>query len=142
MNWKQIEKWSVTLFALSVLGIVWASKANAHDIVVSWTPPTTWSDGTVMPVEMISNYRLEVGTCGVASDGTLKYGKNVATAFPTRSKTTWTLSGFATGKYCVRMATKAGGLLSAYTGVATVEFTGTQVIPSAPTGVTVYGVLR
>jgi len=128
----------VRLLSLLLLGFL-PIVSNAHDIVVNWAPPTTWSDGTVMTISQIDFYRLEVGKCYIATDGTTKFGSGVATAYPGRTLTTWTISGIAAGTYCVRMRTKAQGTLSAFTPLAQVTFTGTRAIPSSPSGFGAHG---
>jgi hypothetical protein len=113
--------------------------AEAHDIIVTWTRATTYSDGTPMPVTDIANHRIDVGTCAGAN----VFGTRLAVTYPAATATTRRISGFADGTYCVRMYTKTvAGQLSAPTGVASVTFSGGKVLPSAPSGVAVTGTWR
>jgi hypothetical protein len=113
--------------------------AEAHDIIVTWTRATTYTDGTVMPLSAIASHRIDVGTCSSAN----VFGTRLAVTYPSATATTRKITGFATGTYCVRMYTKTvAGLLSDPTGVASVTFSGGRVLPSAPSGLRVTGTWR
>lgn len=89
---------SIVAFALLCLVIVYVAtmgKAFAADATVTWTMPTTNTDGSAIPASgsgAITSTRIEYGTCSGSAFGTS--AGNVTVNAPA---TTATITGFAAG---------------------------------------------
>ena len=108
---------AVGLLALLV-GCLILNAARAADMSVSWTYPTTNTDGTAIPATgagSISGFVLEWGTCS----GTA-FGSKLGGAAPAAPATSYTITGLAPGTYCVRLAAvNTYAIVSAFSSVAT-----------------------
>jgi hypothetical protein len=109
------------LLALFASATVYAGQAT-----VTWTAPSTCSDGTSSSACPATGYRIYSGTCGQS--------KTVVTASPAATLTTTILTGLAPGKWCFDMTTVAAGGESVHTNeVSTVI---PSPLPSPPGNVT------
>jgi hypothetical protein len=104
--------------------------AVAGSATATWMNPTSYVDGTVMGIGDITQTRLEYGSCVGTSFGT-KSGEVVASG----TATTATVSNLAAGTYCFRAYTKAKGVESAPSNVASKVVP--QTAPNPPTLMTV-----
>lgn len=108
---------AVGLLALLV-GCLILNAARAADLSVSWTYPTTNTDGSAIPASgagSISGFVLEWGTCS----GTA-FGSKLGGAAPTAPATSYTVTGLSPGTYCVRLAAvNTYAIVSAFSNVAT-----------------------
>jgi len=121
------------LLLLGLIGLVIA-RAEADDLTVNWTQPTTNTNGTAIPASgpgSIASNRVEWGTCSGTAFGT-RAGERVVTP----AATSTVVTGLAPGTWCARVfATNTYGNESSASAVAT------RVIPAPtpnpPTAVTV-----
>jgi len=87
-----------------ILGSILSLNALAGDAVLSWTYPTTYEDGTALPVSEISNVSIYYG----ATAGSSTYKVNVVPP-----ATTYTITNLAKGTwYFTATVTATNGLES------------------------------
>lgn len=95
-----------------------AGTAQAADVSVTWTHPTSFEDGTPLTLAQIASTKVEYGSCSSGAFG-VKAGERVVPA----PSTTITVTGFTPGLHCFRAATTAtaaaGGGVSVFSNVAT-----------------------
>ena len=119
---------AAVLFIL--LGVLIAGVAFAGSATATWTHPTQYTDGAVLAPADIQQTRLEYGSCSGTAFG-VKAGEVVVTG----SATTATVQNLAAGTYCFRAFTKAKGIESAASAVASKVVP--QAAPNPPVLVTV-----
>jgi len=124
------NKWRVIALVLFVLLLIVGTKAFAGTATVTWTNPTTYTDGTAIATGDISQTRIEYGSCNGAAFGT-KAGEQTVTG----AGTTLTINSLGAGTYCFRGFTTAKGVESAASNVASKAVP--QAAPNPPTLVTV-----
>jgi hypothetical protein len=100
-----------TLIACVLLLVSFA--ASAGTATVSWTNPTTYTDGTALVAADITSTTVEYGSCVGTSFG-VKAGQSVVTGAGTSVVIT-----LVPGTYCFRAATTAKGVTSGFSNVAT-----------------------
>lgn len=117
--------------ALSILlGITLAGVAFAGSATATWTHPTQYTDNTALAVADIQQTRLEYGSCVGTAFG-VKAGEVIVTG----SGTSATVQNLTAGAYCFRAYTKAKGVESAASAVASKVVP--QTAPQPPVLVTV-----
>lgn len=115
----------------AVLIFLFIGSAFAGTATVTWTNPTTRTDGTALTSAQIGSTRVEWGTCSGAAFGTV-LGNQSATG----AATSTTIPDLAPGTYCFRAATlDTGGLQSGWSVIASKIVP--VAAPSPPTIVTV-----
>jgi hypothetical protein len=73
------NKWRVIALVLFVLLLIVGTKAFAGTATVTWTNPTTYTDGTAIATGDISQTRIEYGSCNGAAFGTKAGDDDTAT---------------------------------------------------------------
>jgi hypothetical protein len=114
------------LMALIMLGAValflMVGNAFAGEATVTWTHPTTRTDGSALPASQIGSTKVEWGTCQGSSFGTAAGNASAAGA-----ATSLVVPNLPAGTYCFRAATiDTGGLQSGWSAVVS------KVVPVAP----------
>lgn len=131
----------VAALLVLVLGSAIWQAARAADLSVSWTYPTTNTDGSAIPASgagSISGFVLEWGTCSGTAFGTKLGG-----AAPTSPATSYTVTGLAPGTYCVRIAAvNSYAVVSAFSNVANKTITAPTPNPPVLTIATIAYELR
>lgn len=120
--WAQHRPAIIVVLALLLVSLVMCSRAHAGTATVSWTHPTTYTDGSALALTDISQTRIEYGTCAGTAFGT-KAGEQIATG----TATTVTITNLAVGTWCFRGYTTAKGVESGPSVVAS------KVVPQAAT---------
>lgn len=128
--WAQHRPAIIVVLALLLVSLVMCSRAHAGTATVSWTHPTTYTDGSALALTDISQTRIEYGTCAGTAFGT-KAGEQIATG----TATTVTITNLAVGTWCFRGYTTAKGVESGPSVVASKVVP--QAAPNPPTLVTV-----
>lgn len=103
-----------------LLGVLVAGVAFAGSATATWTNPTQYTDGAALAPADIQQTRLEYGTCVGTAFG-VKAGEVIVTG----STTTATVQNLAAGTWCFRAYSKAKGVESAASAVAS------KVVPQA-----------
>jgi len=80
--WAQHRPAIIVVLALLLVSLVMCSRAHAGTATVSWTHPTTYTDGSALALTDISQTRIEYGTCAGTAFGT-KAGEQIATGTAT-----------------------------------------------------------
>ncbi len=112
----------LALFAIVLLVFFLLSSAIAGEATVSWTNPTTRTDGTALPSSQIGSTRVEWGTCSGSA-----FGSALGNQSATGTATSTIINNLAPGTYCFRAATvDAAGLQSGWSNIAS------KVVPVAP----------
>lgn len=106
LDWceKNYLRASLILIAAAVLivTVAFASLARAATVNGSFVVPTTYEDGSVLPLTSIKHFRFEVGTC-TGSPDTPTFGVKEGEALVVPPATTFTLQpSRAFGDFCVR----------------------------------------
>lgn len=115
---------------IAFLALLLAPVAHASTVTVDWTQPTTYINGTPLPLAAIQQTRIEYGTC----NGAL-FGTRIADVVALGSATTAVTPLLAPGTYCLRAYTRAGGVESAPTNAIQVVIP--VPVPNAPTNLRV-----
>lgn len=92
------------VIALVAAVLLWAGGALGSDLVVSYLPPTTNTDGSAIPASgpgSLTQHRVEYGSCVGAAFGT-KVGEVIAPAPATSA----TITGLAPALWCARVFAK------------------------------------
>lgn len=112
----RLAVWLGVVAFIVLLGLI-VHRADAADVSVSWTPPSSNVDGSAIPatgVGSIASYRIEWGSCSGTAFGTL-IGQRTVTAPATSAVVT----GLAPGSFCFRaFARNTYGAESAASNVA------------------------
>ena len=119
-------KYQKLLMALILLGalalLLLAGSAFAGQAVVTWTNPTTRTDGSALTAAQIGSTEVEYGTCSGTAFGTPTGAQSV-----TGAATTLTVTNLAAGTWCFRARTvDTGSNHSAWSAVVS------KVVPVAP----------
>jgi hypothetical protein len=119
-------KYEKILMALIMLGAValflLAGSAFAGQAVVTWTNPTTRTDGSALTSAQIGSTEVEYGTCSGTAFGTV-----TGTSATTGAGTSLTISNLAPGTYCFRARTHdTANNVSDWSSIAS------KVVPVAP----------
>lgn len=96
--------------ALLLAAFLWPAFANAADVKLTWTAPTTCSDGTPIANCPVTGYRIETAPSATATTWTF-----VATT----ANLTYTHTGVAPGPHCYRAAANSAAGLGAWSQVLT-----------------------
>ena len=109
-----------------LIGLLFAaSSVHAGDAIVSWTYPTTYEDGTVLPIAEITDVTIYYGQTAA--------GPYTATKVVVPPATTTTITNLAKGTwYFTATVTSTNGLDSAQSIVVNKSVLGTSK-PKAPT---------
>jgi hypothetical protein len=135
---KQYSLWD----ALTVLGIVviaalvalWTPAARADIVQVTWTNPTTYTNGVALPASAITRTRIEVGTNTATGTG-CTFGNYIADVIANGAATAASTANLPVGNYAFRAYTTASGLESAASTPACKAIV--QPPPNSPTGLSV-----
>jgi hypothetical protein len=114
-------------FALILL-LFCISRANAADATLTWTHPTTFTDGTPIPATgtgAITATDLEYGLCNAAKNG---FGATAVIVSVPAPATTRIVTGLGNGSWCFHARTNAGAP-SAWTGFVAKDVV---LIPNPP----------
>lgn len=119
-------KYQKLLMALIMLGAValflMVGNAFAGEATVTWTNPTTRTDGSALAASQIGSTKIEWGTCQGSS-----FGAAAGSASAVGAATSLVVQNLPAGTYCFRAATiDAAGLQSGWSAVAS------KVVPVAP----------
>ena len=119
-------KYQKLLMALILLGalalFLLAGSAFAGQAVVTWTNPTTRTDGSALTAAQIGGTRVEWGTCSGSAFGTAQGNQST-----TGAATSTIISDLSPGTYCFRAASiDVAGLQSGWSNIAS------KVVPVAP----------
>jgi hypothetical protein len=122
------------LMAIVMLGalalFLLAGSAFAGQAVVTWTNPTTRTDGSALTSAQIGSTEVEYGTCSGTAFGTV-----TGTSATTGAGTSLTISNLAPGTYCFRVfAIEAGGGTSGPSNIPTKTIT---IAPPVPLIITI-----
>jgi hypothetical protein len=126
---------------IAALLLLVSGVAGAGDANLSWTHPTTYTDGTALPISQIARTEVEYGLCNAGRTGFLASPVPViVTVAPPPA--TRVVTGLAPGTWCFRARTVA--TTSTTPSAWTVNTDGTlaskvilQAPPSAPTNLTI-----
>ena len=120
MNYQKLLM-ALILFGAVALFLL-AGSAFAGEATVTWTNPTTRTDGSALTASQIGSTKIEWGTCQGSSFGTAAGSASAAGA-----ATSLVVPNLSPGTYCFRAATiDTSGLQSAWSAVAS------KVVPVAP----------
>lgn len=111
-------KYEKGLMALFLL----AGSALAGEAVVTWTNPTTRTNGAALPSTEIGSTQVEWGTCSGTAFGTTS-----GTQSATGAATTLTITNLAAGTYCFRART-----VDTLNGYSLWSSIASKVVPLAP----------
>jgi hypothetical protein len=110
------------MLAMVAVCLLLAKSAIAGQAVVTWTNPTTRTDGSAFPLSAIGSTQVEYGTCSGTAFGTVA-GNQSATG----GATTLTITNLAAGTWCFRArSVDTSGLQSGWSAIAS------KVVPVAP----------
>lgn len=117
------EKWLMALIMLGAVALfLMAGSAFAGQAVVTWTNPTTRTDGSTFPSSQIGSTEVEYGLC---SGGTLVTTTGAQAV--TGAATTLTILSLPAGTWCFRARTvDTGNVHSGWSAVVS------KVVPVAP----------
>lgn len=90
------------VLAFALMGF--AAQSFAGDAIVTWVHPTSYEDGTALPLSSIARTELEYGKCNTAKDGFLASPAPVTLPVAAPA-TTRTITGLGAGDWCVRART-------------------------------------
>ena len=115
------------IVAAVLFSVIWGI-AHAADATLTWTHPTTYTDGTLIPatgVGSITSTQVEYGLCNATKTGFAGTATNISVTAPLTSRV---ITGLTNGSWCFRAATMAGAL-SVFTGVVSKDVV---LIPNPP----------
>jgi hypothetical protein len=114
----------------ALLALLLVPVAHAATVTVDWTNPSTYTDGTPLPLAAIQQTRIEYGTCSGAL-----FGTRIADVVALGSAVTAVTPNLGPGTYCLRAYTRAGGVESAPTNA--IQVIVPVPVPNAPTNLRV-----
>lgn len=115
----------IVLLAL-MPSMLWAASAD-----LSWTHPTSYTDGTPLPLASITSTDIAYGLCNAGKTAIAGTPTVVAVPAPAVSKS---VTGLTNGSWCFQARTAVGASLSDYTAVVAKDVV---LKPSPPSGLTV-----
>lgn len=120
MTSRKLINAQIIMLLLAILLFFFVGGAFAGEAVVSWTNPTTRTDGSALTA--IGSTKVEWGTCSGSAFGTTQGSQST-----TGAATTITITGLPAGSVCFRAATvDTAGLQSGWSNIAS------KVVPVAP----------
>jgi hypothetical protein len=122
MTSRRLINVQIALFIGALLLFFFVGGAFAGEATVTWTNPTTRTDGSALLSSQIGSTRVEWGTCSGSAFGTAQGNQST-----TGAATSATINNLAPGTYCFRAATiDTAGLQSGWSNIAS------KVVPVAP----------
>jgi hypothetical protein len=143
MSYRKPDPFKLLIYIMAAVVALWAvgafKKADAGEVTLSWSHPTTYEDNTALPLSDIARTEIEYAKCNSARTGFMTTATPVivAVAPPPSSGT---IPGLAPGAWCFHARTvTVAGAASVWTGFVNTTVVDETLprIPSPPSTLTV-----